>query len=453
MSESHEESEYARAAELAYQELLSRMGEGEPQPRLEPTRRVVELLGDVHRAYPVIHVAGTNGKTSTARMIETILRTFGLRTGLFTSPHLISLNERIQIDGEPISDENLVANWVDIKPYVEMVDAELEAKGELRLTFFEVLTILGFAAFADAPVDVAVVEAGMGGEWDSTNVADGVVAVFTPIALDHTERLGPDITTIARTKSGIIKPAAMVVSAPQEPEAEAVLREAAELTESIINILGSGGTSVVSEVAVGGQLTSLIGLAGTYDDLFVGLLGDHQAVNAAVALMAVESFLGGANQSIDRDLLAEAFATVTSPGRLQRVASSPPVIVDAAHNPHGARSLAEALSSYFDFDDITLVFGTLADKDYPEFLATLAPFASRVILTTPPSDRAVTAAQVAATAHLPDDVTVSVQPDPLVAFAEARAYAAQSAKGAVVVSGSISLVGLTLACAIEEKWS
>ena len=453
MSESHEESEYARAAELAYQELLSRMGEGEPQPRLEPTRRVVELLGDVHRAYPVIHVAGTNGKTSTARMIETILRTFGLRTGLFTSPHLISLNERIQIDGEPISDENLVANWVDIKPYVEMVDAELEAKGELRLTFFEVLTILGFAAFADAPVDVAVVEAGMGGEWDSTNVADGVVAVFTPIALDHTERLGPDITTIARTKSGIIKPAAMVVSAPQEPEAEAVLREAAELTESIINILGSGGTSVVSEVAVGGQLTSIIGLAGTYDDLFLGLLGDHQAVNAAVALMAVESFLGGANQSIDRDLLAEAFATVTSPGRLQRVASSPPVIVDAAHNPHGARSLAEALSSYFDFDDITLVFGTLADKDYPEFLATLAPFASRVILTTPPSDRAVTAAQVAATAHLPDDVTVSVQPDPLVAFAEARAYAAQSAKGAVVVSGSISLVGLTLACAIEEKWS
>lgn len=453
MSESHEESEYARAAELAYQELLSRMGEGEPQPRLEPTRRVVELLGDVHRAYPVIHVAGTNGKTSTARMIETILRTFGLRTGLFTSPHLISLNERIQIDGEPISDENLVANWVDIKPYVEMVDAELVAKGELRLTFFEVLTILGFAAFADAPVDVAVVEAGMGGEWDSTNVADAVVAVFTPIALDHTERLGPDITTIARTKSGIIKPAAMVVSAPQEPEAEAVLREAAELTESIINILGSGGTSVVSEVAVGGQLTSIIGLAGTYDDLFVGLLGDHQAVNAAVALMAVESFLGGANQSIDRDLLAEAFATVTSPGRLQRVASSPPVIVDAAHNPHGAQALAEALSSYFDFDDITLVFGTLADKNYAEFLATLAPFVSRVILTTPPSERAVTAGQVAATAHLPEDVAVNVQPDPLVALAEARAYAAQSTKGAVVVSGSISLVGLTLACAIEEKWS
>jgi dihydrofolate synthase/folylpolyglutamate synthase len=204
---------------------------------------------------------------------------------------------------------------------------------------------------------------------------------------------------------------------------------------------------------VGGQLASVIGLAGTYDDLFVGLLGDHQAVNAAVALMAVESFLGGANQSIDRDLLAEAFATVTSPGRLQRVASNPAVIVDAAHNPHGAQSLAEGLSSYFDFDDITLVFGSLADKDYPEFLATLAPFVKRIILTTPPSDRAIAAADIAAAVTLPADVVVTVQPDPVVALVEARAYAAQSAKGAVVVSGSISLVGLTMLCAREEKWS
>ena len=453
MSESSEAAEYARAAELAYQELLLRMGEGEPQPRLEPTRRVVELLGDVHRAYPMIHLAGTNGKTSTARMIESILRTLGLRTGLFTSPHLIALNERIHVDGEPISDETLVANWVDIKPYVEMVDAELLAKGELRLTFFEVLTILGFAVFADAPVDVAVVEAGMGGEWDATNVADGVVSVFTPVALDHTERLGRDIETIARTKSGIIKPAAMVVSAPQEPEAETVLREAADLTESSINVLGTGGTSVVSEVAVGGQLVSIIGLAGTYDDLFVALLGDHQAVNAAVAVMAVESFLGGATHSLDKELLSQAFATVTSPGRLQRVASNPAVIVDAAHNPHGARSLAEGLTSYFDFDDITLVFGSLSDKDYLGFLSTLAPFVRRIILTTPPSDRAVEAADIAAALALPPDILVIVQPDPVIALVEARAYAAQSAKGAVVVSGSISLVGLTLVCASEEKWS
>jgi dihydrofolate synthase/folylpolyglutamate synthase len=293
----------------------------------------------------------------------------------------------------------------------------------------------------------------MGGEWDATNVADGVVAVFTPVALDHTERLGPDIETIARTKSGIIKPAAMVVSAPQEPEAETVLREAADLTESTINVLGTGGTSVVSEVAVGGQLASIIGLAGTYDDLFVGLLGDHQAVNAAVAVMAVESFLGGATHSLDKELLAQALATVTSPGRLHRVASNPTVIVDAAHNPHGARSLAEGLTSYFDFDDITLVFGSLSDKDYLGFLSTLAPFVRRIILTTPPSDRAIEAADIAAALKLPPDIFVSVQPDPVVALVEARAYAAQSPKGAVVVSGSISLVGLTLVCASEEKWS
>jgi dihydrofolate synthase/folylpolyglutamate synthase len=245
----------------------------------------------------------------------------------------------------------------------------------------------------------------------------------------------------------------MVVSAPQEPEAETVLREAADLTESTINVLGTGGTSVLSEVAVGGQLVSIIGLAGTYDDLFVALLGDHQAVNAAVAVMAVESFLGGATHTLDKELLSQAFATVTSPGRLQRVASHPTVIVDAAHNPHGARSLAEGLTSYFDFDDITLVFGSLSDKDYLGFLSTLAPFVRRIILTTPPSDRAVEAADIAAALNLSPDIFVTVQPDPIVALVEARAYAAQSDKGAVVVSGSISLVGLTLVCASEEKWS
>ncbi|CAB4900333.1 MAG: dihydrofolate synthase [Actinobacteria bacterium] len=452
MSESSEAAEYAHAAQLVYDELLARMGEGEPQPRLEPTRRVVELLGDVHRAYPVIHVAGTNGKTSTARMIEALLRELGLRTGLFTSPHLISFNERLQIDGAPIADDALVANWVDISPYVAMVDAELVAAGEVRLTFFEVLTILAFACFADAPVDVAVVEAGMGGEWDATNVADGVVAVFTPIALDHMERLGPDVESIARTKSGIIKPAAMVVSAPQAPEAERVLRQAAEMTESVINILGTGGTSVVSEVAVGGQLASIKGIADAYDDVFIDLLGDHQAVNAGVAVMATESFLGGARRGLDAHAVAEAFRSVTSPGRLQRIASQPVVIVDSAHNPHGAQSLVEALETYFHLDDVTLVFGVLSDKDHADMLATLSPFVQRVILTTAPSDRAASPDLLAQKISPTTDLDVIVQADPRVAFAEARAYAAMSSKGAVVVTGSISLVGLCMLVALEEKW-
>ena len=204
-----EMDEYSRAAQLVFQEHSVRLGEGNPQPRLEPTRRVVELLGDVHRAYPIIHIAGTNGKTTTARLIEAILRSYGLATGVFTSPHLVSFNERILLNGVPVRDDVLVTNWLDVKPYVELVDAELEAKGEPRLTFFEVMTILAYGTFADAPVDVAIVEAGLGGEWDSTNVADGVVAVFTPIALDHTDRLGKDLDAIARTKSngrGTVRP-------------------------------------------------------------------------------------------------------------------------------------------------------------------------------------------------------------------------------------------------------
>ncbi|TPX02813.1 dihydrofolate synthase, partial [Schumannella luteola] len=185
-----EAAEHRAAADAAYAELLGRVGEGAPRPRLEPTRRAVELLGDVHRAAPVVHITGTNGKTSTSRMIESLLRATGLRTGLLTSPHLVRVTERIMIDGEPISDEAFARNWDDVRPYLLMVDAELAADGEETLTFFEALTVLAFASFADAPVDVVVLEVGMGGEWDSTNVADGQVAVFTPIALDHTQRLG-----------------------------------------------------------------------------------------------------------------------------------------------------------------------------------------------------------------------------------------------------------------------
>src|SRR5690606_1099127 len=200
-------------------ELLERVGEANPRPRLDATRRAVELLGDPHRAYPIIHITGTNGKTSTRRMIESILRAHGLRTGLLTSPHLVRVNERIMIDGAPISNRAFAQNWDDIQPYLAIVDAELVAAGDEPLTFFEALTVLAFASFADAPVDVAVLEVGMGGEWDSTNVADGQVAVFSPIALDHVHRLGSTISQIARTKAGIIKPLAAVVSAQQLPEA------------------------------------------------------------------------------------------------------------------------------------------------------------------------------------------------------------------------------------------
>jgi dihydrofolate synthase / folylpolyglutamate synthase len=455
-----EQDDYARAAQLVFQELSLRLGEADPQPRLEPTRRVVELLGDVHRAYPIIHIAGTNGKTTTARMIESILRAYGLTTGVFTSPHLVSFNERILLNGVPVHDDVLVTNWLDVKPYVQMVDSELISKGESRLTFFEVMTILAYGTFADAPVDVAVVEAGLGGEWDSTNVADGVVAVFTPIAMDHMERLGKDVDAIARTKSGIIKPSAMVVSAAQNPIARAVLEEAADLTESTLTFVSENTfpevgnpVAVVSRaVAVGGQLITIQGAAGLYEDIFLALYGDHQAENAALAIVAVEAFLGGASQALEQQVLDEAFATVSSPGRLQLVASDPTVLVDAAHNPHGAESLAKALGTYFTFDDVTIVLAIFEDKDALGIVQALAPIASRFIVTNAPSERSRAARDLGfLVADVVGDDKVTVEPDAVVALAMARGYAANSEKGAVLVTGSITLVGLTLGVAAETQ--
>ena len=451
MSDSAEDREYARAAELVAKELEQRLGEGAPQPRLEPTRRVVELLGDVHRSYPVIQIAGTNGKTSTSRLIESILRAYGLRTGLFTSPHLISFNERIQIDGEPIANDKLLENWLDIKPYVDMVDKELIAKGEARLTYFEVLTILAFASFADAPVDVAVVEVGLGGEWDSTNVADAVVAVFTPVGLDHTDRLGNTIEAIARTKSGIIKPSAIVVSATQTPEAAAVLAEAAELTESTLVVVGND-VQLTASVAVGGQMLSIKGTAGEYSEIFLGLYGEHQAQNAALAIAAVESFLGGSSISLDPEVLTEAFSSVESPGRLQLVAKHPSVLVDAAHNPHGAKALADALGSFFNFDEVVLVFSALVDKDAEGILREIAPHVTSVIVTTVDSPRATDVAELARIAGVVVGAeNVEVIPDSAVAVAAARARVADSDRGAVLVAGSIVLVGEVMAQAAATK--
>jgi dihydrofolate synthase/folylpolyglutamate synthase len=430
------------------------MGEVNPQPRLEPTRRVADLLGDVHRAYDVIHITGTNGKTSISRMIEAILRAYGLRTGLFTSPHILKFNERISLSGEPISDEALVTNWLDIKPYVEMVDNELVAKGEPRLTYFEVLTVLALASFADAPVDVAVVEVGMGGEWDSTNIVEADVAVFGPIAMDHQDKLGSTLEAIARTKSGIIKPSTIVVSAHQEPLVESILREAAELTESAISFVGEEIQVSHRAVAVGGQLLSIQALSGSYDDIFLSLFGTHQSENAAVAVAAVEAFLGGGTQPLSEEVLTEAFASVESPGRLQRIAALPPVILDAAHNPHGALALANSLGEYFDFDDVTLVFGAFADKDAKGMLTHLAPAVTRVILTTVPSDRGRSAHDLATLAKgLFDPANIVVEPDPKIALESARARALAADKGAVVVAGSITLLGAALAAATENGWN
>ncbi|POH67533.1 dihydrofolate synthase [Cryobacterium zongtaii] len=453
MSDDYYPDEFRDAGDAVLAALLERVGEGSPQPRLQATRRAVELLGDPQNSYPIIHVTGTNGKTSTSRIIESILRAYGLRTGLLVSPHLVRLNERIVIDGQSITDEALAANWADIQPYLLMVDAELATAGDEPLTFFEALTVLAFACFADAPVDVVVLEVGMGGEWDSTNVADGQVAVFTPIALDHTKRLGSTIAEIARTKSGIIKPAAAVVTAAQPPEAMTELTRAAELTESTLVGEGSEFALLASHVAVGGQLISVRGIAGTYSELFLPLYGTHQAQNAAVAIAAVESFLGAGSQALVEDILVEGLATATSPGRLQLVGIEPTVLVDAAHNPHGALALSAALESYFDFDEIVVVVGILADKDAAGIIEALRPAVTRFHVTQSHSERAIPVDDLAdlVAEHVGDADTFRFG-DLAQALDAARGWAQDAPKRAVLVAGSITLVGDAVALADAGDW-
>ena len=446
------DDEFRDAADAVYATLLTRLGEGSPRNRLAPTRRAVELLGDPQRSFPIIHITGTNGKTSTSRIVESVLRAYGLRVGMFTSPHLLRFNERFMIDGEPITDEALSRNWADIEPYVQMADAELEAQGDQRLTFFEVVTVLAFACFADAPVDVAVIEVGMGGEWDSTNVGDGQVAVFTPISLDHTERLGSTITEIARTKSGIIKPSATVVSAAQQPDAVRELRRAATLREASIAFQPDDFDVEQDAVAVGGQLVTVRGRAATYPDLFLPLYGVHQAQNAAVAIAAVEAFLGDGAEPLRVPLLEEAFATVTSPGRLQLVGTEPTVLVDAAHNPAGALTLAAALPAFFDFDEIAFVIGILRDKDAQGIVDALAPLAARIFVTQSHSERSTSSDELAD--RVEEWTHEHVESSPVLgdAVEAAREWASADPRRAVVVTGSIALIGETLALAQASEW-
>lgn len=327
--------EVDRALRAVEQELIGRWPETRLDPSLVRMEALLDVLGDPHRAYPSIHITGTNGKTSTARMVEALLGALDLRTGRYTSPHVQSITERISLNGEPIEAERFIETYEEIKPFVGMVDGQQEH----RLSFFEVLTGMAYAAFADAPVDVAVVEVGMGGSWDATNVIEAPVAVVTPISLDHTDRLGNTPAEIAGEKAGIIKQGATVILAQQPVDAAQVMLKKAVGMDATVAREGMEFGVGTREIAVGGQLLTLRGLGGDYEDVFLPLYGAHQAHNAAVALAAVEAFFGvGAQQAqrLDIDVVRKAFASVSSPGRLEVVRSSPTVVLDAAHNP-GAR--------------------------------------------------------------------------------------------------------------------
>ncbi|WP_083471633.1 bifunctional tetrahydrofolate synthase/dihydrofolate synthase [Kibdelosporangium phytohabitans] len=427
-------------------ELDTRWPETKIAPSLERVKALMDVLGNPHRGYPVLHVTGTNGKTSTTRMIDALLSRIGLRVGRFTSPHLQVVTERIAIDGAPISPERYVAAYRDLEPYVSMVDDA----SDVRMSKFEVLAGMAYAAFAEAPVEAAVVEVGLGGGWDATNVVDAEIAVIGPVAVDHVDYLGPDITGIAREKAGIIKPESIALLAEQRPEVMQVLLERVAEVDATVARQGSEFAVLNRDIAVGGQVLTLQGLGGVYDDIFLPLHGAHQADNAARALAAVEAFFGaGADRQIDVEAVRQGFASVVVPGRLERMRSAPSVFIDAAHNPHGAAALASALEDEFAFRRLVGVVGMMADKDAKGILEALEPAVTDIILTRNTSPRAMDVDELASIAQdIFGDERIVVEPRLDTALETAVQLVEEVgdpneplAGGGIVVTGSVVTAG------------
>nr|WP_218889688.1 folylpolyglutamate synthase/dihydrofolate synthase family protein [Saccharopolyspora hordei] len=427
-------------------ELNERWPETKIEPSLDRIRALTDLLAEPQRSYPVVQIAGTNGKSSTSRMTDALLSELGLRTGRYTSPHLQLATERISIDGKPISPQAYVEAFRDVAPYVSIVDD----RSDVKMSKFEVLTGMAYAAFADAPVEAAVVEVGLGGSWDATNVADAKIAVVCPVALDHADYLGDDLAQIAAEKAGIIKPGSIAVVAAQSPAAqEAILARVAEVDATVAREGQEFGV-LSRTVAVGGQVLRLQGLGGVYDEIFLPLHGEHQARNAALALAATEAFFGaGADRQLDVERVREAFAGVVTPGRLERVRSAPTVLVDAAHNPHGARALADALSSEFSFRRLVAVVGVLGDKDARGILSELEPVVEEVVLTRNSSPRALdpdALAGLAKDVFGPERIVVEPRLDDAVETAVQLAEETDDpgesvSGGGVVITGSVVTAG------------
>lgn len=440
-------------------ELDERWPETKIEPSLERIQMLMDLLSNPEKSFKAIHVAGTNGKSSTSRMIDSLLRAFHRRVGLVTSPHLQLVTERIGIDGKPIHPRDYVRIWEEIKPFVEMVDAASVEKGGPRMSKFEVLVGLAYAAFADAPVEVAVVEVGMGGTWDATNVIDSDVSVIMPIGLDHTEYLGDTLAEIATEKAGIIKPLpepdsddfvanreSIAIVAEQEPEAmNVILQRSVDVGAAVARSGVEFGTTE-SRIAVGGQQLTIQGLSGTYNDIFLPLHGEHQAKNAAVALAAVEAFFGAApGHALDEANVRTGFARAVSPGRLERVRTSPTTFIDACHNPHGAKALGAALTRDFDFSRLIGVVGIFGDKDAGGVLENLEPYLSEVVITQSRSPRAMDAYELAELARsIFGEERVYVEENLPSAYARAVELAEdaeiQSGSG-IVITGSVVTAG------------
>ena len=433
--------------EEIYQQIIARVPEHQVQPTLDRVTETLDILGDPQNSYPSVHITGTNGKTSTTRMIDALLGAFGVRTGRFTSPHLVDVRERITIEGDSISPDEFVRTWEDIAPYIEMVDrAHAETDGT-KLSFFEVFTVMAFAVFADHPVDAAVVEVGMGGRWDATNVIDAGVGVIMPIAIDHEKWLGSTIREIAEEKAGIIKPGQIVIVAKQQEEALRVIEERAAQVDAIVRLEGRDYEVLDRQLGVGGQMITVRTPAAVYEDVFVPLFGDYQTSNAAAAIAAVEAFMGG--RALDAKVVEAGMLSATSPGRLQVVRHSPTIIVDAAHNPAGAHTLGESISEAFDFERVVGVYSAMGDKDIEGVLGEVEPYLDSIVITQMPGTRAKPAEEIAQIAReVFGSDRVDVQEDILEAIATAVNLGESGDESApatgVVVFGSVLLAGEVL---------
>ncbi len=431
-----------------YQQIACRAPEHKVQPSTERVAACLDLLGNPQNAYRAIHVTGTNGKTSTTRMIEALLREKGLRTGRFTSPHLSSVRERIAIDGIAISAPDFIETWEEIAPIVELVDARSLENGGEKLSFFEVFTVMAYTAFATAPIDVAIVEVGMGGQWDATNVIDADVAVLTPIALDHEKWLGATLTDIATEKLGILKPEKTLVCAQQAEEVQALIEKDIANKRATLWQYATDFQDLMRERAVGGQMVSVRTPVTTYTDIPLAMLGAYQAQNLALALTAVEEFFGG--QAIAEEIVEHAMMSATSPGRLERVKSSPNIIVDAAHNPAGVEATMSALAEEYPGTKVAL-FSAMEDKDIVGMLSILEPLVTEIVVTEIASTRAMDLDKLAEIAvDIFGSDRVLVEPDLLTAIASATDIAETTDEYAYLTGSVVALGSIMLVAAVRE---
>ena len=423
------------------QELNKRWPESKIEPTLDRIIALTDALGSPQLSYPSIHIAGTNGKTTTARMIDQLLTELGYRVGRYTSPHLESFTERISIKGQPISDQQMITTYDDIALYLDLIDS----RQPFPISYFEALTAMAFVAFAEYPVDVGVIEAGMGGQWDATNVLSSLVSVMTPIGFDHMEYLGNTLTEIAQTKAGIFKPESNVVLAAQTSEVAKVLMANVARVSAIPFREGVEFSVKKRSLAVGGQLISLAGIYGDVEDIYLPLYGDHQSNNAGLALASVEAFAG---VKLDEELVRQAFSKIKSPGRCEIIYQDPTVIIDAAHNPHGAAAIAKTISTEFDFQMVVAVVAVLADKDVDGILQQLSTAVDYIITTQSDSPRALDSAELAKIASKyfkPEQIEVISDLGGAITYAIEKVNLSNQVSdgpGAVLITGSVVTAGM-----------